>query len=160
MGNDLFRLEIEKGIATIWIDSKKDKINIVSPSLITDFEEIFNEVNQNDQIQGAILISAKKDFRSNKHREAKTEPYELSDDERKVVLDAARSTGAFMVGVDHAIVNDNYYVLECNGSPGIGSNFALYNTNKQIKLIISATKVELKAMPRFSVINEMFPCKA
>ena len=62
MGNDLFRLEIEKGIATIWIDSKKDKINIVSPSLITDFEEIFNEVNQNEQIQGAILISAKKDF--------------------------------------------------------------------------------------------------
>ena len=62
MGNDLFRLEIEKGIATIWIDSKKDKINIVSPSLISDFEEIFNEVNQNDQIQGAILISAKKDF--------------------------------------------------------------------------------------------------
>ena len=34
MDNDLFRLEIEKGIATIWIDSKKDKTNIVSPSLV------------------------------------------------------------------------------------------------------------------------------
>ena len=62
MNNDFFRLEIEKGIATIWIDSKNDKMNIVSPSLIGDFEEVFNEVNQNDQIQGAILISAKKDF--------------------------------------------------------------------------------------------------
>ena len=32
--------------------------------MIGDFEElvIFNEVNQNNQIQGAILISAKKDF--------------------------------------------------------------------------------------------------
>ena len=62
MNNDFFRLEIENGIATIWIDSKNDKMNIVSPTLIGDFEEVFNEVNQNDQIQGAILISAKKDF--------------------------------------------------------------------------------------------------
>ena len=81
-------------------------------------------------IDGRILastkrISAKKDFRSNRHREATTEPYKLSDDEKKVVLDAARSSGAYMVGVDHAIVDGNYYVLECNGSPGIGSNFSL-----------------------------------
>ena len=62
MNNDFFRLEIENGIATIWIDSKNDKMNIVSPTLIGDFEEVFNEVNQNNQIQGAILISAKKDF--------------------------------------------------------------------------------------------------
>ena len=62
MNNDFFRLEIENGIATIWIDSKNDKMNIVSPALIGDFEEVFNEVNQNNQIQGAILISAKKDF--------------------------------------------------------------------------------------------------
>ena len=56
MNNDFFRLEIENGIATIWIDSKNDKMNIVSPTLIGDFEEVFNEVNQNNQIQGAILI--------------------------------------------------------------------------------------------------------
>ena len=62
MNNDFFRLEIENGIATIWIDFKNDKMNIVSPTLIVDFEEVFNEVNQNKQIQGAILISAKKDF--------------------------------------------------------------------------------------------------
>ena len=41
MKTDLFRLEIEKGIATIWIDSQKDKMNIVSPSLIGDFENVF-----------------------------------------------------------------------------------------------------------------------
>ena len=84
-------------------------------------------------VNGKVLAStkrtsAKKDFRSNRHREATTEPYKLSNDERKLVLDAARSVGAYMVGVDHAIVDGNYYVLECNGSPGIGSNFALYNT--------------------------------
>ena len=40
MKTDLFKLEIEKGIATIWIDSQKDKMNIVSPSLIGDFEKV------------------------------------------------------------------------------------------------------------------------
>ena len=47
MKTDLFRLEIEKGIATIWIDSKKDRMNIVSPSLIGDFEKVFNEIENN-----------------------------------------------------------------------------------------------------------------
>ena len=60
--SDLFRLEIEKGIATIWIDSQKDKMNIVSPSLIGDFENVFNEVENNKEVIGTVLISAKKDF--------------------------------------------------------------------------------------------------
>ncbi len=60
--SDLFRLEIEKGIATIWIDSKKDKMNIISPSLIGDFENVFNEVENNKDVIGEILISTKKDF--------------------------------------------------------------------------------------------------
>ena len=62
MNNDFFKLEIENGIATIWIDSKKDKMNIVSPTLIGDFEQVFSEVSNNEKINGAILISAKKDF--------------------------------------------------------------------------------------------------
>ena len=62
MNNDFFRLELKGGIATIWIDSQKEKINIVSPTLIGDFEEVFNEVSNNNDIKGAILISAKKAF--------------------------------------------------------------------------------------------------
>ena len=62
MKTDLFRLEIEKGIATIWIDSQKDKMNIVSPSLIGDFENVFEEVANNKDVLGAVLISGKKDF--------------------------------------------------------------------------------------------------
>ena len=105
-------------------------------------------------IDGRILastkrISAKKDFRSNRHREATTEPYKLSDDERTVVLQAARSVGAYMVGVDHAIVNKQLYVLECNGSPGIGSEFALYNTAKREDTYIGKTTPE-------NVVKELF----
>ena len=42
--SDLFRLKIKDRIATIWIDSQKDKMNIVSPSLIGDFESVINEI--------------------------------------------------------------------------------------------------------------------
>ena len=79
-------------------------------------------------VDGVIMASTKRirpkeDFRSNRHRGAETEPYILSDDEKKLLLNAYRSTGAYMVGVDHTIVNGKSYILECNGSPGIGSNF-------------------------------------
>ena len=105
-------------------------------------------------VDGRILastkrISAKKDFRSNRHREATTEPYKLSDEERIVVLQAARSVGAYMVGVDHATVNNQLYVLECNGSPGVGSDFALYNTAKREDTYIGKTTTD-------NVIKELF----
>ena len=105
-------------------------------------------------IDGKVLastkrISAKKDFRSNRHQEATTEPYKLSDEERIVVLQAARSVGTYMVGVDHAIVNKQLYVLECNGSPGIGSEFALYNTAKREDTYIGKTTKE-------NVVKELF----
>jgi len=83
-------------------------------------------------MNGKILASTKrirpeKDFRSNRHRGATTEPYELSATERETVLGAARSVGAYIVGVDHAIVGDNIYILECNGSAGMGSDFGIYD---------------------------------
>ena len=83
-------------------------------------------------MNGKILASTKRirpenDFRSNRHRGATTEAYELSDEERTAVLAAARSVGAYVVGVDHAIIGNNIYILECNGSAGIGSNFGMYD---------------------------------
>ena len=72
-------------------------------------------------------IKPKKDFRSNRHMGADTEPYTLKDNEKKVIVAAARSTGAYMVGVDHAIHDNKIYVLECNGSPGLGSEFQNYD---------------------------------
>ena len=83
-------------------------------------------------VGGKILASTKRirpkdDFRSNRHRGATTEPHKLSDAERETILRAARAVGAYVVGVDHALVGDKIYVLECNGSAGIGSNFAMYD---------------------------------
>ena len=139
-----------QGIGVSIIESEKSLVSVAqslwkfgAALLLQEFMKFDFDI-RTIVVDGRVLastkrISAKKDFRSNRHREATTEPYKLSDDERKVVLDAARSTGAFMVGVDHAIVNNNYYVLECNGSPGIGSNFSLYNTKLKDRSHIGKT---------------------
>ena len=154
-----------QGIGVSLIESEKSLVSVAqslwkfnAALLIQEYMEFDFDI-RTIVIDGRVLastkrISAKKDFRSNKHREAKTEPYELSDDERKVVLDAARSTGAFMVGVDHAIVNDNYYVLECNGSPGIGSNFALYNTKLRDRSHIGKTTPDSVVKGLFNYLTQ------
>ena len=95
--------------------------------LIQEFLEMDYDV-RTIVVDGVIIASTKRvkpkeDFRSNRHRGAETFPYKLSDDEKEAILNAYRSTGAYMVGVDHTIVNGKTYILECNGSPGIGSNF-------------------------------------
>ena len=110
-------------------------------------------------VNGKILAStkrtsAKKDFRSNRHREATTEPYKLSNDERKLVLDAARSVGAYMVGVDHAIVNGEYFILECNGSTGLGSEFGLYNTFRDDESYVGEAKPKKIMKELFDYITQ------
>ena len=110
-------------------------------------------------VNGKILAStkrtsAKKDFRSNRHREATTQPYKLSNDERKLVLDAARSVGAYMVGVDHAIVNGEHFILECNGSAGLGSEFGLYNTFRDDESYVGEAKPKKIMKELFDYINQ------
>ena len=149
-----------QGIGVSIVESEKSMISVAqslwkfgAALLLQEFLKFDFDV-RTLVVDGRILastkrISAKKDFRSNRHREATTEPYKLSDDERTVVLQAARSVGTYMVGVDHAIVNNQLYVLECNGSPGIGSEFALYNTAKREDTYIGKTTPE-------NVVKELF----
>ena len=85
-------------------------------------------------VNGKILASTKRikaqgDFRSNRHRGATTEPHQLTKKERIAVKRAARSVNGYIVGVDHAISGGKIYVLEVNGSPGIGSDFGMYDLN-------------------------------
>jgi len=84
-------------------------------------------------INGKILGSAErikqdeKEFRNNVHLGAKTKPYKLSDEEKELVKQSARATGALYCGVDHCKVGKDLYVLEINGSPGIRSHFNGYD---------------------------------
>ena len=56
------RIDKENGIATLWLDHQEEKMNVVSPDMMEALESVFVELETDDSIQGAVIISAKKDF--------------------------------------------------------------------------------------------------
>ena len=126
-----------QGIGVSKVDSMESMMSVIqslwkynAPLIIQEFLQIEFDV-RTIVLNGRIVASTKrikpeKDFRSNRHMGAKTEPYLLSDEEKKEVLAAARATGAYMVGVDHIIHNNKPYLLEINGSPGSGADYEGY----------------------------------
>ena len=67
MNNDFFRLEIENGIATIWIDSKNDKMNIVG----FDFVEVNPKLDVGTNVTsylGALTVAMFLGFIDEKRR--------------------------------------------------------------------------------------------
>lgn len=50
------------GVCTIWMDQKNEKINKVGPDLIQLFNEIFEELFEDNSIKAFVINSKKKDF--------------------------------------------------------------------------------------------------
>ena len=154
-----------QGIGVSIVESEKSMISVAqslwkfgAALLLQEFMKFDFDI-RTIVVNGKILAStkrtsAKKDFRSNRHREATTQPYKLSNDERKLVLDAARSVGAYMVGVDHAIVNGEHFILECNGSAGLGSEFGLYNTFRDDESYVGEAKPKKIMKELFDYITQ------
>ena len=127
-----------QGIGVSKVESLESMISVIqslwkfkAPLIIQEFLNINFDI-RTIVLNGRIVASTKrikpeKDFRSNRHRGATTESYTLSDREKEEIIAAARSTGAYMCGVDHAIVKGKIYILEVNGSPGLGSKFQNYD---------------------------------
>ena len=110
--------------------------------LIQEFFKLESDIRTlvvNNKIIGSAERRKKEgtEFRNNVHLGAETLPYQLSDEEKELVINAARCTGASYVGVDHCKVGDKFYILEVNGSPGIRSHFLGYDleTGKKTKKI-------------------------
>lgn len=59
---DFLTIEKEDGIATLWLDNKKEKMNVVSPSVIDIFGQIFEQMENDQEVKAVIFISGKKDF--------------------------------------------------------------------------------------------------
>ena len=60
--SDFLRLTVHDHIATIWLDHQVEKMNVVSPDMMGILDEVFDELKTNDDIHGAVIISAKDDF--------------------------------------------------------------------------------------------------
>jgi len=59
---DFLIIEKKDGIATLWLDNKKEKMNVVSPSVIDIFGQIFEQMENDPEVKAVIFISGKKDF--------------------------------------------------------------------------------------------------
>ncbi len=60
--DEFVTIEKEDGIATIWMDHQREKLNIVSPEVIGIFGEVFDALEQDDEVKAVVLISRKADF--------------------------------------------------------------------------------------------------
>lgn len=141
-----------KGTQGIGVSKVNDMSSLVSVAqslwkfnadlLIQEFFDLKSDIRTlvvNNKIIGSAERRKKSDteFRNNVHLGAETLPYKLSDEEKELVINAARCTGASYVGVDHCKVDGKFYIIEVNGSPGIRSHFLGYNleTGKETKKI-------------------------
>ena len=59
---DFVTLEVDDGIATLWLDHKKASQNVVSPAVIEILEEVFDRIEKDADIEAAVVISRKNNF--------------------------------------------------------------------------------------------------
>lgn len=59
---DFITIEKQGGIATVWFDNKREKMNVVSPAVIELFEPLMDKVESDLDILAVIFISRKPDF--------------------------------------------------------------------------------------------------
>ncbi len=117
------------GIGVSRIDSKESLVGVLqslwkhrAQLLLQEFLDCDFDV-RTIVLDGKIISSMKRskidgDFRSNYSLGGNVEPYSLSKEEEKIVLDSAKVCGAFFCGVDHMVVNGKPLVIEVNVSPG------------------------------------------
>jgi ribosomal protein S6--L-glutamate ligase len=60
-----------------------------------------------------------KDFRTNSHQGSDTDKYEPSQEEIDLAFKLAKLTGTTFAALDYILIDDEIYVLEINGSPGL-----------------------------------------
>jgi len=136
-------IEGSQGIGVMIIESQESLISVLQGLWKHDAEIILQEFMNIEYdvrtliLNNEIIASVKRiasndgDFRTNKSLGNKTEPYKLSEEEKKVVLKTAKVAGTYFSGVDHCIVDGKIKVLEINSSPGtISESYYDYNTGK------------------------------
>ncbi|MCB9290213.1 MAG: enoyl-CoA hydratase/isomerase family protein [Lewinellaceae bacterium] len=59
---EFITIEKENGVATIWLDNKGEKMNVVSPAVIELFDELMDKIEADPEVEAAVFISRKPDF--------------------------------------------------------------------------------------------------
>ena len=99
--------------------------------IIQEFLPNFKNDVRSICLNGKIFACAKrdkapKDFRTNIARGSKGGSFQLSEEEIKLVEQAARVSKCYYVGIDHVINDGKPYIIEMNASPGSGNIYYRY----------------------------------
>ena len=123
-----------EGIGVMKIESKESLTSVLQGLWKHDAEIILQEYMDIEYdvrtlvLDGQIFAAMKRkqttkdDFRTNKSLGNEYEPYDLNEEEQKIVLKAAETSGCYFCGVDTIVNDGTVYVLEVNGSPGTGDS--------------------------------------
>ena len=110
-------------LQTLW----KYNAEIIMQEFLPDFKNDVRSICLNGKIFAcAKRDKAPKDFRTNIARGSKGGAFQLSDEEIKLVEEAARVSKCYYVGVDHVINDGKPYIIVMNASPGSGNIYYRY----------------------------------
>lgn len=110
-------------LQTLW----KYNAEIIMQEFLPDFKNDVRSICLNGKIFAcAKRDKAPKDFRTNIARGSKGGAFQLSDEEIKLVEEAARVSKCYYVGIDHVINEGKPYIIEMNASPGSGNIYYRY----------------------------------
>lgn len=134
-GIGVMKVDSEDSFRSIVQSMRKEGQDILVQEML-DLDGDVRTIVMNGKIMASLKRKKlKNDFRSNRSLGAETEPYSLSEKEKKVILKAARVSNAVLVGVDHGIdANGEMYVIEMNTSPGSDADsYMKYEDNNPVQ---------------------------
>ena len=123
-GIGVMKIESQESLTSVLQGLWKHNAELIIQEYI-DIDFDIRTIVLDNQILASVkrLASNKGDFRTNKSLGNDTEPYKLSEEEKKFVLRAHKTSGLYFSGVDHVLDSKgNPQLLEINGSPGTSSD--------------------------------------
>ena len=54
-----FDIEMDTSVALIWLDNPTERVNVLTQAMLAEFSDVLDEIEQNTDIQAAVLISKK-----------------------------------------------------------------------------------------------------
>jgi ribosomal protein S6--L-glutamate ligase len=110
-------------LQTLW----KYGAEVIMQEFLPNFKNDVRSIVLNGKIFAcAKRDKAPKDFRTNIARGSKGGSFQLSEEEIKLVEEAARVSKCYYVGIDHVINDGKPYIIEMNASPGSGNIYYRY----------------------------------
>ena len=134
-GIGVMKIESQESLTSVLQGLWKHNAELIIQEYIDIDYDIRTIILDNKLVASVKRIASNEgDFRTNKSLGNKTEPYKLTEEEKKFVLRSHKASGLYFSGVDHILDKDgNPSLLEINGSPGTSSDkFWNYKHNKAL----------------------------